>query len=511
MRGADSPPIEEPPGTILLVDDNAANLQLLRETLDGEGYRLLASRDGGRALAIATKARPDLILLDVMMPEIDGYEVCRRLKAAEETRAIPVIFLTALADAEDEAKGLELGAVDYITKPIVPQLVQARVRNHLALKRYRDRLEDLVDRKTRDVALTQAVMIEGLATLAEYRDPETGGHIKRTQNYVKAMARRLQHHPRFSGELDEDAIELMYLSAPLHDVGKVGVRDDILLKPGRLTDDEFEQMKAHTVYGHDALKITERKLGKSNFLRFAREIAYTHQEKWDGSGYPQGLKGEEIPVSGRLMALADVYDALISKRVYKPPLSHEEAVRTIVDGRGTHFDPDVVDAFLNLEKTFRSIALTFADCEEERKMLGGATGTDGRADASPRIEKILLVEDNAINLQIMQSQLVSMGYAVDTAATGNEAWVKYQARDYDAVLTDIEMPEMDGYALVAKIRDAEKNTGKSLPVLAITASEFELNARRASAAGFDGYMLKPLDEKMLQLKLAKVRTRKAPP
>jgi putative two-component system response regulator len=324
--------------TLLLVDDNTANLQVLRETLDGLGYKLLIAKNGRSALEIVRKAGPDLILLDIMMPEMDGYEVCRTIKADATVRHIPVIFLTAMADAGDEAKGLALGAVDYITKPINPELVRARVRNHLELKRHRDRLEDLVRLKTREVQLTQAVMIESLATLAEYRDPETGGHIKRTQNYVKALAVHLKSHARFREALDEETIELLYLSAPLHDVGKVGVRDHILLKAGRLDDTEFAEMKRHTLFGEEALRRTEQKLGKSTFLRHAREIAGSHQEKWDGSGYPRGLKGDEIPVSGRLMALADVYDALISKRVYKPPMPHEKAVAIIREGRGTHFD-----------------------------------------------------------------------------------------------------------------------------------------------------------------------------
>jgi putative two-component system response regulator len=276
---------------ILLVDDNTASLQVLRETLDGLGYKLLIAKNGQSALEIVRKASPDLILLDIMMPDMDGYEVCRKLKAAASTQHIPVIFLTAMADAEDEAKGLSLGAVDYITKPINPELVRARVRNHLELKQYRDSLEELVKERTRELQLTQAVMIESLATLAEYRDPETGGHIKRTQNYVKALAVHLKNHPKFRDELTDEMIELLYLSAPLHDMGKVGVRDHILLKPGRLDEAEFHEMQKHTIYGHDALRVTEEKLGKSTFLRLAREIAYAHQEKWDGSGYPRGGKG----------------------------------------------------------------------------------------------------------------------------------------------------------------------------------------------------------------------------
>jgi putative two-component system response regulator len=490
---------------ILLVDDNTANLHLLRETLDGSGCKLLIAKNGRSALEIVRKAAPDLILLDIMMPEMDGYEVCRRLKADAATRHIPVIFLTAMADAGDEAVGLALGAVDYITKPIHPELVRARVRNHLELKRYQDRLEHRVRMKTRELELTQAVMIESLATLAEYRDPETGGHIKRTQNYVKALAVHLKDHSRFRELLDEETIELLYLSAPLHDVGKVGVRDSILLKAGRLDDDEFELMKQHTLLGEEALRLTEQKLGRSTFLRHAREVAGSHQEKWDGSGYPRGLKGDAIPLSGRLMALADVYDALISKRVYKPPMPHEEAVRIIREGKGRHFDPDIVEAFLELQAVFRNIALTYADCDEEREMLRcGMTCTE---PAGKGIARVLLAEDNEINLEIMKNQLASLGVTVVTAADGLEAFSRYQRMDFDLVLTDIEMPGMDGFQLAAAIRRLGAEARTVPPILAITASDFELTEDSARSSGFDGYMLKPLDLGVLKKKLDAISSR----
>ena len=490
------------PARVLLVDDNSTNLQLLLETLEGLGYKLLIAKNGKTALAIAQKAKPSLILLDIMMPEMDGYEVCRRLKADENTSQIPIIFITALADQEDEAKGLGMGAVDYITKPINPELVRARVRIHLELKQYQDHLENLVKERTRRLALTQAVTIESLATLAEYRDPETGGHIKRTQNYVKALAVHLKNHRRYRDKLNDETIELLYLSAPLHDLGKVGVPDHILLKAGKLTDEEFEEMKKHTVYGHDALLITEQKLGADTFLQYAREIAHTHQEKWDGSGYPSGLKGEEIPLGGRLMALADVYDALISKRVYKPPFPHEKAVQIILEGKGQHFDPELVDAFVELQETFRNIALTFADYEEERQMLGGGKDLEAGNCITRPVENILLVEDNEINREIMQSQLTAMGYRVDLADNGTDALNLYRQKAYDVILTDIEMPEMDGYELTAEIRRSEANTDRSIPILAITASEFDLNEERALAMGFNGYMLKPLEVEVLKKKLA---------
>jgi len=485
---------------ILMVDDTTANLQVLRGTLEGCGYKLFTAKNGPSALAIAARARPDLILLDILMPAMDGYEVCRRLKADGATRPIPVIFLTALDDAADEAKGLALGAVDYITKPIHPELVRARVHAHLELKHHQDHLEQLVRAKVREVRLTQAVMIESLGTLAEYRDPETGGHIKRTQNYVKALAVHLRDHPRFQGMLNEETIELLYLSAPLHDVGKVGVRDHILLKAGRLDEAEFEQMKQHTLFGEEALRRTEQKLGQSTFLRFAREIAGSHQEKWDGSGYPRGLKGDEIPFSGRLMALADVYDALISKRIYKPPLPHEKAVAIIRSGRGVHFDPDLVDAFMALETTFRNIALVYADFDEERAMLGA--GCLCAPPPGSGIERVLLVADHEISLEIMKNQLASMGFAVDTAASGRQALWKFRTTGYDLVLTDIDMPDLSGFGLVKAIRCLEKNAGRRTPILAITAADFELTAEGAAASGFDGHMLKPLDAERLMGKLA---------
>lgn len=368
---------------MLIVDDAPENLQVLMETLKDE-YTIVAAIDGQKALSMAAlEPVPDLVLLDVLMPGMDGYEVCSRLKADERTRDIPVVFITMLSEEEEEARGLDLGAVDYITKPFRPRLVKARVRNHLELKGHRDHLEELVQERTRDLAHTQEVTIHSLAVLAETRDNETGGHIMRTQHYVRALSEYLARHPEFCDVLDNDTVDLLYTSAPLHDIGKVGVRDHILLKPGRLTSGEFEEMKKHTLYGRDAILKAEEALGgdrSTSFLRFAREITYTHHEKWDGSGYPEGLAGQDIPLSGRLMMLADVYDALITKRVYKLPFSHEKAVHLIAKGDGrtmpAHFDPDVLDAFLELEGVFRQIALEFADVEEERSRRGGSAAED---------------------------------------------------------------------------------------------------------------------------------------
>ena len=354
---------------ILLVDDNKINIIIL-ETILAEDYNVSVALSGADALEVVSHEEiPDLILLDIMMPDMDGYEVCRRLKQDVATRDIPVIFVTALNDVSDEAKGLSLGAVDYITKPLSHALVKARVKNQLELKRHRDHLEELVRERTLELEITQEVTIECMASLAECRDPETGGHIKRTQNYIYALAEKMSANPKYGAYLDDKAIKLIYQSAPLHDIGKVAIRDSIFLKPGKLTDEEFDAMKKHTTYGRDTIQAAATKLGRNSFLRYAEEIAYTHQEKWDGSGYPRGLQGVDIPISGRLMAVADVYDALISQRVYKKPFTHTEAVNIILDGKGNHFDPEMVDAFMSIEEEFRQIALKSADFEEEKEAL----------------------------------------------------------------------------------------------------------------------------------------------
>lgn len=355
--------------TLLIVDDTETNIDLLVSAL-GNDYDINVAMDGKTALQSVAEKLPDLILLDIMMPGMDGYQVCEILKQDRKTKRIPVIFLTALSDEQDESRGLALGGIDYITKPFNPFLLKARIRNHLLLKHYQDHLEELVRERTIQLERTQEATMKSMGTLAEYRDPETGGHIKRTQNHVRLLAENLRDHPRFRSYLTPEKIQDLYKSAPLHDIGKVGVPDNILLKPGKLTPEEFEKMQQHTVYGRDAIAASEKELGdETTFLSVAKEIAFTHHEKWDGSGYPQGLAGDAIPIPGRIMAIADVYDALISKRVYKPPFPHEKAVNIIHEGRGIHFDPDMVDVFLTVSEKCREIALEFADFDEERDCL----------------------------------------------------------------------------------------------------------------------------------------------
>jgi putative two-component system response regulator len=359
----------KPDTTLLIVDDSPENLLILNDLLRPH-YRVIAADTGETGLRLATsQLPPDLILLDVMMPGMDGYAVLAQLQANPGTADIPVIFLTAMADAQDEERGLALGAADYISKPIKPDVVLARVRTQLEnaqarrwLKDQNALLEAEISRRMTENDLTQRVSIRALAHLAETRDPETGNHILRTQGYVQFLANLLRQHPRFAAILSDRYIDLLSRSAPLHDIGKVGIPDHILLKPGKLTPQEMEVMKTHAILGSIAIEQAEQDIEVHlPFLALAKEIAHWHHEKWDGTGYPDGLVGDAIALSARLMAVADVFDALISARIYKPALPYDTARDIIAAGRGHHFDPDITDVFLANFGDFVAIAQRYGD------------------------------------------------------------------------------------------------------------------------------------------------------
>ena len=381
------PPPQDKRPVILVVDDTSTNLTIMGELLTPH-YRVRVANSGQRALAAARSApRPALILLDIMMPEMDGYEVLRQLRAEVITRDIPVIFVTAMTADEDEEKGLQMGAVDYVTKPIRAAILLARVRTHLELQQARDRLKDQnqfletqVRLRTQENELIKDASLNALAMLAEKRDNETGNHLHRTEAYVEILIDQLRHHPRFAEALKSPQDRLIAKAAPLHDIGKVGIPDHILLKPGRLTPEEFEIMKTHSRIGAEAIEqaIDRVRKGKQEahqldelpanewcqgleFMSAALNIALHHHEKWDGSGYPDGLVGDAIPVSARLMALADVFDALTCKRHYKDPFPMDKVLTILTEGRGKHFDPDVLDAFLTRQKDFLDVAIRLAD------------------------------------------------------------------------------------------------------------------------------------------------------
>jgi putative two-component system response regulator len=363
---------DEKKQTVLVVDDTPEVILLINEILKGK-YRVRAVTNGEKALEAVRRSLPDIILMDVTMPEMNGYEVCRRLKQEERFRDIPVMFLTARSEQADEQEGLEAGGVDYIVKPINPSIFVARMETHLANKRYKDMLENQnqflgeeVVKRTRDISLMQEATIMAMASLAETRDNDTGCHIQRTKLYMKELAEYMRRSDKYRDALTPEKIKVIVASAPLHDIGKVGIPDNILFKPGPLTKEEFETMKKHATMGRDAILRAEKMMGNADtFFSCAREIAYSHHEKWDGTGYPLGLCGEAIPLAARLMAVADVYDAITTKRVYKEAIAHKEAVRIIQADSGKHFDPDVVKAFLALKETFQKISIIYADSTED--------------------------------------------------------------------------------------------------------------------------------------------------
>lgn len=342
--------------TVLVVDDNSDNIDVLNGILR-PFYKVKAALNGELALKIAnSKHKPDLILLDVMMPGMDGHEVCRRLKASPITSDIPVIFVTAKSEIEDEQNGFALGAVDYITKPVSVPIVQARVKTQIALYNQQRELENKVKERTKELENTRAQIIRRLGRAAEFKDNETGMHVIRMSYYAKFLADEIN--------ANSDWAELLYDAAPMHDIGKIGIADNILLKPDKLDESEWKEMQRHVDYGAEILGNHD-----SPLLSLAVEVCLYHHEKFDGSGYPHQLKGKDIPLSARIVAIADVFDALTSERPYKKAWSIEQAFAFIDEQSGQHFDPDLIEPFKNCIVKIKEVMVEYAD-EHERSTFG---------------------------------------------------------------------------------------------------------------------------------------------
>jgi Response regulator containing a CheY-like receiver domain and an HD-GYP domain len=347
--------------TIMAVDDNPSNIQIIMGALR-PNYNVRPFTSGRECIEYFSKGQTcDLILLDVEMPEFNGFDTIRVLKNMPQSKKIPVVFLTGVIETQSEVDGLTLGAVDYIYKPVNPVLLKKRLEVHLALEEYSNNLQQLVERKTETIEKLNHVTISTIISVIGTRDQETNGHIKRTSAYVLAIAEALRNRNLFMDELSDESIEQLKRSAPLHDVGKVGIKDAILNKPGKLNDEEFAEMKRHSIIGGDAFHDARLMMNEPSFLDMAEQLARSHHEKWNGMGYPDGLAGNDIPFFARIMAIADVYDALISKRPYKAPMTHEVAVKIIMEGKGTHFDPVITGVFFEIEQEFNHIAQKFSE------------------------------------------------------------------------------------------------------------------------------------------------------
>ena len=354
--------------TIMVVDDVAESLALMEQVLAGPGRRVRTFLDGDRALAAARAEPPHVILLDVSMPGMDGFEVCRRLKAEPVLRDIPVIFISAYQDSVEKVKGFGLGGVDFVTKPFSIDEIRARVEMHLklglyqqALARYTARLQEMVDAQVREIAEAQMATIFALSKLAEARDFSTGQHLERVRVLCRLLAEELRRHSPYAEEMTPTFISNIYHASPLHDIGKVAIADHILQKHGDLQPDEFESMKLHTAFGAQTLEEVQAAYPGNEFIEIGISIARHHHERWDGAGYPEGLAGEEIPLAARIMALVDIYDAIRSRRVYKPALPHQHCCDFLRQARGTHLDPVIVDAYFAIEQEFERVWDEMAD------------------------------------------------------------------------------------------------------------------------------------------------------
>ncbi len=374
MEGKEEKTIKEK-STVLIVDDNEINRTILNDMILTLGHVPLQAENGLSALAKVRKHPVDLILLDILMPEMDGYQVLENLKADKILRKLPVIIISALGEIESVVRCIEKGADDYLVKPFNPILLKARIGTCLEKKRLHDHeniylrqiedynlnLEECVRKQVQEITSGHLTTIFAMAKLAESRDPETGEHLERMAEYCKILSEKLRLLPKYASKIDEGFIENIFAASPLHDIGKVGIPDRILQKPEKLTDEEFSVMKTHTVISAETLKGVDRKHQGNEFIRVGIKIAESHHEKWDGTGYPHALAGEGIPLVARILALADVYDALTSKRCYKEAFSHANSLGIILDGRGKHFDPEVVDAFVSASEEFIVICKKHAD------------------------------------------------------------------------------------------------------------------------------------------------------
>lgn len=469
---------------ILIVDDDEFALHVLENTLSRMGYPVVMARDGQQAMEILRRGEIRLVITDWDMPVMNGVELCRTIRREDLSGYVYIIMLTGREGASQRMEGLFAGADDFLNKPLDPDEMLVCLKT----------AERILALETRDLALF------ALAKLAESRDSETGTHVERVQSYTRLIAKNLSDEVKRVNGVDEEYIRLIYQTSPLHDLGKVGIPDSILLKPGKLTAGEFAIMETHTVIGAQTLDAALQRFPNARFLQMAREIAATHHEHFDGSGYPSGLVGQQIPLCGRIVAVADVYDALTSRRVYKEPMPHERAKQIIESERGSHFDPDVVDAFLRAEEQILAVGDRLREVVESMPPTPAVQTPVPVVPAGPNPCGILIVEDDPVVLQKLTELVTATGEQVYTAGDGHEAMRIWREHKPRVIVSDWLMPRMDGVELCQQIRG--ESTEDPVHFIMLTAHADKERLLDAYRAGVDDFLSKPFDHEEL---LARVR------
>lgn len=509
------------PVDIMIVDDTPANLELLAGMLKQKGYRVRSAPNGKLALQSARNDPPDLILLDISMPDMNGFEVCAELKADKRMSHIPVIFLSALADVSDKVRAFAAGGVDYITKPFQFEEVQARVATHLNICRLKRQVDEnnlmlvkKVESQIKEISESQLATIFALAKLSEARDDVTGSHLERVQAFCRLLAVQMSGLEKYAGLIDRIFIDTLFITSPLHDIGKVNIPDSIILKPGPLTQDEFAYIKLHPLVGAHTLESVRQYYPQNLFINMAIEVARSHHERWDGAGYPDGLAGEAIPLNARIMAVADVYDALRSERSYKRALSHEASVNIIFDGQGSQFDPGVVEAFGLVQDQMASLSqelssgtaqrYRYIQRDVDRLKYTQIMSPESKVETAP---SVMIVDDSPADLDLLSGALKEDGFRVRAAPGGKIALLSVQQNPPDLIVLDICMPEMDGYEVCRLLKENWKT--RDIPIIFLTSMEEQDQEARGLALGAVDFLSKPVNlpivrariRNQLQLKL----------
>ncbi|MGA2583426.1 MAG: response regulator [Tepidisphaeraceae bacterium] len=471
----------------LIVDDDELSLDILQGVLEEMGHQVLRAHDGQEALQIIQERQIHLVITDWEMPKMNGLELCRAIRQGDFDGYVYIVMLTSRDGGQQKIEGLHAGADAFLVKPLNSD-------------------ELLVSLKTADRILaleTRELAMFALAKLSESRDPETGAHLERVQSYARLLAQYLSTTEKFFGRIDHEFIRLIYQTTPLHDIGKVGIPDNVLLKPGKLSDEETSIMRTHAKLGAQTLEASLQRFPNVRFLQMARDIALFHHERWDGQGYPNGLAGEQIPLPARIVALADVYDALTSRRVYRHAMSHPQA-KAIIDGDcGTHFDPDIVDAFHKLEKQFITIREQYRDAESEQEAMAPQPEQNSTPKISvvrpPETLRIMVVDDDPVARDIIANYLHSQGIDCSCHAGAADALAQMDRVKPRIVISDWQMPEMDGLEFCRRVRVTEGHRHVHFIMLTIHASKEDL--ARAFDAGVDDFVAKPFSEVDLMSRL----------